>query len=426
MERTISSKSHVPVEAWYPDQDNLRQEYNELLPLRRFVIKELEAAIEKATASMTSIPRVTGRVKSFESYLSKYLRHLKERADPSQITDIIGIRIICIFLEDLTQVEELLRKEFQVIEVERKGGGHTLREFGYDSIHLLVTVPEDILKQKNITCRTVAEIQIRTIVQDAWAEVEHELMYKTEFTPFDTPLKRKLAAVNASLSLADIIFQEIRNYQRELNGEFGKRKNSFFRKIEDFTDAVLFAKPAVALVQDDRLPPQTDEAPAAVTLPPTSESIDELLLAALHSHNENKFPEAIAIYTRILEMKPVKNIRSIIYKHRGMAYFACSRYEKAISDFSESLELDPKSYKSAYYKGIVCSVLKRHSQALDAFNASLSIYPYQPYCLYRRGHVYYHLGDFPQALADCEAALEMESVEVFERFKSMLLEKLKM
>ena len=425
-------ENQASAESWYPDQSSFRQEYGELLPLRTHVVRELEKVIEKAMASLPSVPRVTGRVKSFDSYLRKYLRHLKERVAPTEITDLIGIRIICSFLEDLTRVEKLLREKFTIIEVERKGGGHTLREFGYDSIHLLITIPEeilsdDVLKSTGSADCKVAEIQVRTIVQDAWAEVEHELMYKTEFTPFDTPLKRKLAAVNASLSLADIVFQEIRNYQRELNGEFGKRKNSFFRKIEDFTDAVLFAKPAVALVQDDRLPPQTDDVPAAApAVADTTESIDELLLEALHAHNKNQFPEAIAIYTRILGMKPVNNIRAIIYKHRGMAYFACSRYEKAISDFSESLVLDPKSYKSAYYKGIVCSVLKRHAQALDAFNQSLAIYPYQPYCLYRRGHVYYHLGDLPQALGDCEAALEMESVEIFEQFKSLLLEKLKM
>ena len=431
MKRNISSVPHVNIETWYPDQSSLRRKYHELLHLRNRLVRELELLIEEAVASMTSIPRVTGRVKSFDSYLKKYLRYLKDGADPSEIKDAIGIRIICIFLEDLLRVEEVLREKFEVIEVERKGEDHTLREFGYDSIHLLIKVPEGILKgdthEPELTENCgIVEIQIRTIMQDAWAEVEHELMYKTEFTPFDTPLKRKLAAVNASLSLADIVFQEIRNYQRELNGEFGKRKNSFFRKIEDFTDAVLFAKPAVALVQDDRLPPQTDDTPAAAPVVASPETIDELLLEALHAHNKNKFPEAIAIYTRILEMKPVNNIRAIICKHRGMAYFACSRYEEAISDFSESLELDPKSYKSAYYKGIVCSVLKRHAQALDAFNESLSIYPYQPYCLYRRGNVYYHLGDFPQALGDCEAALEMDPIETFERFKALLLDKLKM
>jgi len=402
-----------------PDLKMLHCEYDELLPLRTLMVKELEALLEKAVAPLSSSPKVKGRVKSFDSYLKKYTRCLKDGVSPSRINDIIGIRIICTFLEDLTAVEKLLSERFKVFEVDRKGVDHTIREFGYDSIHLLIAIPEDILKGRAITHCETAEIQIRTIMQDAWAEVEHELIYKAEFTPFDTPLKRKLAAVNASLSLADIIFQEIRNYQRELAGEFGKRRSSFFHKIESSIDALLFAEP-ITLLQDDRLPPQKAASPSA------SGTIDELLLEALHAHNNSDFPTAISIYSLILGMQPVKAVSTLIYKHRGMAYFASSRYDEAITDFSESLILDPKSYKSAYYKGIVCSVLGRHSQAIDAFDLSLTINPYQHYCLYRRGQAYYHLEDYPQALGDCEAALALKSFEAAEKFKLLVLDKLKM
>jgi len=398
-------------------KNKLQKEYDELLPARTLLVREMELLLEEMMTAVPSIPKVRGRVKSFESYFTKYTRCQEDGISPSQIHDIIGIRIICTFLENLTTVEKLLSEKFTVMEVDHKGIGHTLREFGYDSIHLLVAVPDTILKDRNIThCETV-EIQIRTIMQDAWAEVEHELIYKSEFNPFDTPLKRKLAAVNASLSLADIIFQEIRNYQRELNSQLVQRRTSFFRKIENSIDAALFTEP-IALAQDDRLPPQKSRS--------ASGSIDELLLEALDAHNQSEFSEAVDIYTRILEMKPVKAVSNVIYKHRGMAYFASSRYEEAIADFSESLKLDPKSHSVAYYKGIVCSVLGRHSQAIDAFDFSLAIYPYQHYCLYRRAQAYYHLGDYPQALGDCEAALALKPFESAEKLKVLLLNKLKM
>jgi putative GTP pyrophosphokinase len=109
-----------------------------------------------------------------------------------------------------------------------------------------------------------------------------------------------------------------------------------------------------------------------------------------------------------------------------MAYFARSNYEEAVADFSESLRLDPKSYKAAYYEGVVCSVLQRYNQALDAFNKSLEINPYQPYCLFRRGQAYYHLEDYPQALGDCEAALALESFPAADKFRALVLTKLKM
>ena len=67
------------------------------------------------------------------------------------------------------------------------------------------------------TCRHVVEVQVRTILQDAWAEVEHELIYKSHFRfPNSDSIRKKLAAVNASLSLADMIFQEIRDAQKEM------------------------------------------------------------------------------------------------------------------------------------------------------------------------------------------------------------------
>jgi putative GTP pyrophosphokinase len=245
--------------------------------------------------------------------------------------------------------------------------------------------------------------------------VEHELVYKAEFTPFDDPMKRKLAAVNASLSLADIIFQEIRTYQRQLNGELGKRRASFFKKIEESTDALLF--------ENEQPAAGTDSASLRFA---SNESIDELLLNALYAHNKNQFAEAIAFYTRILELKPVEKIASLIYKHRAMAFFARSHYEEALADFNRSLELDPGSYKSAYYSGIILAVLRKYPDAVEAFNKSLELNPYQPYCFYRRGQAYYHMEDYPQALADCESALSLESFEAAGKFRQLLLNKLKM
>ena len=424
--------SDTPRPQWvFPERKSLLAKYQKLLPVRTEILRELETCVEGSLISLSSRPRMQGRVKSFESYFKKYIKLLKNGptdqrsgADSPEpyITDIIGIRVICPFLEDLAAVEELLKKRFKVIEVERKGGDHTFREFGYESIHLLITIPEEIVRNREIFCRDTAEIQIRTILQDAWAEVEHELVYKAEFTPFDDPLKRKLAAINASLSLADIIFQEIRSYQRELNGELGKRRDSFFRKIEESTDALLFSEETRE--GEDATTGELSISPPVLSS--ANDSIDELILNALYAHNKNQFPQAIAVYTRILALNPDKTISALIYKHRGMAYFARSHYEEAIKDFQKSISLDPKSYKAAYYEGVVCSVVRRYTQAIDAFNTSLKINPYQPYCLYRRGQAYYHLEDYPQALGDCEAALALETFDAALKFKDLVLDKLKM
>jgi putative GTP pyrophosphokinase len=233
-------------------------------------------------------------------------------------------------------------------------------------------------------------------------------------------MKRKLAAINANLFLADVIFEEIRTYQRKLNGELGKRRQSFFKKVEDSTDALLFnpEEPEEAI----------EEVPMDFAMGTKEHSsMDDLLLDALSAHNKSQFNEAIYFYSRILEMNPDNAVRALVYKHRGMANFARSHYEEALEDFSNSLNLDRQSYKSAYYRGLVRSVLQQYFQAIEDFTLSVEINPYQHFCLYRRGQAYYHLGDYPQALADCEAALVLDpNSRTARQFRDLLREKLKM
>jgi putative GTP pyrophosphokinase len=414
----ISEKDRAVRDVSLPDQNVLRRTYEQYSGLRSLVVKDLELRIEKVVSALPSHPTVKGRSKEFDSFFKKYIRLLKNspNSGPPGITDLIGIRIVCPFIEDLAGVEELIKKTFAVIEVERKGPRNNFKEFGYESTHLLIQIPPDLLEKYKPLDSEVAEIQIRTILQNAWAEVEHELVYKAEFTPFDDPMKRKLAAVNASLSLADIIFQEIRSYQRQLNGELGKRRETFFQKIEESTDALLF--PTESPVQR--------ESPFHAG-PLSNESIDDLLLQALYAHNKNQFDEAIAIYSRILELNPGNTVSALIFKHRGMANFAQSQYHDAIDDFSRALELDGESYKAAYYRGVVKAVLKQYSGAIDDFSLSLKINPYQSFCLFRRSQAYYHIEDYPQALADCESSLALDpDSEAAKKLRRMLLEKLRM
>jgi len=415
IENSINEKPILP-----PEKNTLRNEYNRFFEIRQLIVSDIKVITDNSLSSMGSNPVVSGRIKNFDSYFSKYIRLLKNGEKIPKITDLLGIRVICPFIEDLQAAEELIKKKFEVTEREIKGH-YSFKEFCYESIHFLIKIPQSLIEKYGDPGIDIAEIQIRTILQDAWAEVEHELVYKAEFNPFDEPMKRKLAAINASLSLADMIFQEIRSYQREYTKEMDKRRESFYQKIEESTDNLLFEseqpKTTSPVIESNNAPFTQDY----------NNSIDDLLVKALSAHNQNNFNEAISQYTRILELKPKDNIRSIIFKHRGMANFACSCYKEAIEDFTNSLELDEKSYKAAYYRGVVYSVIKEYSQAIDDYSLSLTLNPYQPFCLFRRGQAYYHIGDYPQGLADCENSLALEpSNKSVQKFKELLLGKLKM
>ena len=404
-----------------PDQNVLRNEFSRYTEIRQLVVNDLKEQIEQILIALDSNPVVSGRIKNFNSFFNKYLRLLKMGEENPKITDLLGVRIICPFIEDLNAAEELIAKNFTVQETERKGR-YTFKEFGYESTHILIKIPQKIINERGYPGTDTFEIQIRTILQDAWAEVEHEIVYKAEFSPFDEPMKRKLAAVNASLSLADIIFQEIRSYQRKFSKELGKRRESFFQKIEESTDKLLFSEE-----KSNKSIYPADSEPEDIITDNENVSIDDLLVSALTAHNQNRFNEAIRQYGKILELKPNRVRCSIIYKHRGMANFACSHYKEAIDDFSSALELDDKSYKAAYYRAIVYSVLKEYSTAIDNYTLSLSINPYQSFCLFRRAQAYYHIGDYPQALSDCENSLALEPEnESAAKFKDLLIEKLRM
>ncbi|MFW6368888.1 MAG: GTP pyrophosphokinase, partial [Spirochaetota bacterium] len=184
-------------------------------------------------------PTIKYRVKGFESITSK-LR--KRKHSEQSVTyekhvlpcpaDLLGMRIVCPFIEDIRHCERIIEQHYAVVEREQKGAQYSFHEFGYESIHYLVRLPEDVLESCSLDPGFVCEIQLRTILQDAWAEVEHELVYKADFSPFDEPLRRKLAALNANLSLADIVFQEIRDYQRQLNHQMQRRRDSFAETVE--------------------------------------------------------------------------------------------------------------------------------------------------------------------------------------------------
>ncbi|MBP5697556.1 MAG: tetratricopeptide repeat protein [Treponema sp.] len=391
-----------------PNKLEIQRLYESYAPVFDEVLTYIEAKL-KSSIKIASIPTFKTRIKSFTSYYKKILRQKPKEAAESKslvtLTDMIGIRVICAFLEDLDIVEQQLVTYFDVKEIERKGAQQSFREFGYESVHVLIAIPEDCKPKKELNPplpdEVVCEIQIRTILQDAWAEVEHELIYKSEFNPFDKPLRRKLASINASLTLADTIFQEIRDYQNRLQSELGTRRNTFYNKADDFTNK------EYGLPQENK----NLKASAAIystenDLPYSKKSIDELVLSALHEHNLANFDKAIEIYTQIINSKPTPPpvVLGVIYKHRGMAYFAQSMYDKALEDFRASVADDPKGFRALYYEGIVCSVQDKNQEAIECFNKSLEIDAFQSHVYYRRALAYFNLGEYKKSLADIASA----------------------
>lgn len=162
--------------------------------------------------------QVDVRTKTVESLREKIER--KNYQDPmSQTTDLIGLRIVAYYLEDVEKIGELISKEFHVHSEYsvKKALEFSADQFGYRSDHYVVSLddPRNQLPEWIGYRDLKAEIQVRTALQHAWAAVDHKLNYK-KIDDIPKELRRRLIRLSALFELADEEFSAIRNRRQEL------------------------------------------------------------------------------------------------------------------------------------------------------------------------------------------------------------------
>lgn len=321
--------------------------------------RQLDAIVEEVRRVLDALPvryQLKSRVKSLDEYHRKW-----KSLGGAPIGDMLGIRIVCPFLEDVGVVEQALAARLSIAEVDRKGERHSVREFGYESTHLVLDLERQTIPHPLPGVAPVCEIQIRTILQDAWAEVEHELIYKSDWSIPTDQIRRKLAALNANLSLSDLIFQELRDLQREV-----QRKQEQRRALQEARSQVVPSVESRAF--RERLDAEhLDEIHRL--------DLDKLVLRALTAHSEGSFGAAIQLYSLVLSREDVESIRSLILNHRGMAYFALGESHAARADFEAAVATDGSSHRAWYNLGLAHRALGDTGSARDAFARSSSLDP---------------------------------------------------
>ena len=159
---------------------------------------------------------VTGRAKSVASFASKAARTADGElvyVDPMrEITDQIGVRVITYVHSDVAAVAEVFDDQLRIID-DRDLGLETAREgrFGYASRHLLVEADEPVPATYDDLAGLRASVQVRTVLQHAWAEFEHDVRYKGTIPEEHAPdLDRRFTLAAGLLELADREFSTIR------------------------------------------------------------------------------------------------------------------------------------------------------------------------------------------------------------------------
>jgi putative GTP pyrophosphokinase len=194
------------------DYGKRRPLYQEFAEVVRFILQE------ELHSKSIRVHSIEVRAKSIESFRRKVTQARESGSeetapkDPlTEISDLAGVRVITFFTKTLAEVDSLLHEQFEVLEIDNKS--ETLKEsnrVGYHSVHYLVKLLPNRteLAEYNRFADLVAEIQVRTILQHAWAEIEHDIQYKSLET-MPTAIRRRFIMLAGLLELADREFQAI-------------------------------------------------------------------------------------------------------------------------------------------------------------------------------------------------------------------------
>ena len=189
----------------------------------------------KTINSLSRVENTYGRIKNYNECLSKFKRKYLPEIDAENInynifdflTDFVGIRAICFYSKDVPIIRKGLKKYFQETDVTNKTVilEKTDDKFGYKSLHLGLKLNNrynklpEFKNYKDIKF----ELQIRTVIQDAWSVLDHKIKYKKSIPQ---SLKRRINRLSALFEIADDEFlrinEEITLEEKKINERLKK------------------------------------------------------------------------------------------------------------------------------------------------------------------------------------------------------------
>lgn len=192
-------------------RDAMLDEYDRVHDTLTALCAHHRAAIEARLESEgIKVHLVSGRVKSRESLAHKLARPDRTYGSLWSVTDLVGIRVT-VYFEDA--IDDVARALEAALPVDFTHSADKMRpqdhgRFGYRSLHYVCALA-DPRDPSALDPEARFEVQVRTVVQHAWAEVEHDLGYKShEAVP--AAIRRRFSRVASLLEIADEEFVSIR------------------------------------------------------------------------------------------------------------------------------------------------------------------------------------------------------------------------
>lgn len=179
------------------------EEYREQLPvfeqMKTEVLRVLREALDRSGLVVTAIE---ARIKTEESLRGKLALKGAKYATLSDITDILGARIITFYTDDVDRIAAMAEQLFEIDwdnSVDKRML-HQLDSFGYNSLHYICRLPGYDFR---------FELQLRTTLQHAWASINHDNGYKTG-VEIPREYLRRINRLAGILEMADDEFSRIR------------------------------------------------------------------------------------------------------------------------------------------------------------------------------------------------------------------------
>ncbi len=207
------------------------EEYRRVLPRYEVFADAVREILNHALkAKGITVNPISARVKEPDSFGAKAATRCDSNKEKPKylnpledIKDLAGVRIITSLPDDVKLVGDCIREEFVIDEYTDLSQTLLQEErFGYQSQHYLVKLSSErtALPEYKQHRDLIAEVQVRTILQHAWAEIEHDIQYKSSRITPDT-VRRRFMALAGLLEIADREFQSIQDEDELLNPQAG-------------------------------------------------------------------------------------------------------------------------------------------------------------------------------------------------------------
>lgn len=188
----------------------------------------------------TIIYRIKDREECIGKFKRKYLIDVEstnvEYLIQDYLTDLVGLRVVCLHLDDIKEIQKLIESNFKEIDITDKSSqlDSTEDKFGYKGLHLdlMINDQRSSLPEYSKFADVKFELQIRTIIQDAWSVLDHKIKYKKNI-PIE--LKRRINSLSALFEVADEEFLRIKG---ETQKEQEKAKTEITGKTKELKENI--------------------------------------------------------------------------------------------------------------------------------------------------------------------------------------------